>query len=61
MKEHLDLTLAEAVDRLQGNFAADIADHERVHLAIRTMAGYVEQRDHRPVPREVRRLRGMIT
>ncbi len=38
MKEHLDLTLREAVDRLQGNFAADIADCEQVHLAILTMA-----------------------
>jgi hypothetical protein len=38
MKEHLDLTLREAVDRLQGNFAADIADYEQVHLAILTMA-----------------------
>ena len=38
MKEHLDLTLAEAVDRLPGNFAADIADCDRVHLAILTMA-----------------------
>ncbi len=38
MKQHLDLTLREAVDRLQGNFAADIADYEQVHLAILAMA-----------------------
>jgi len=38
MKSHLDLTLQEAVDRLNGRFAADIADYERVHLEILTMA-----------------------
>lgn len=38
MKTHLDLTLKEAVDRLNGNYAADIADYEQVHLEILTMA-----------------------
>jgi hypothetical protein len=38
MKMHLNLTLQEAVDRLQGNFTADIADYEQVHLEILTMA-----------------------
>jgi len=38
MKEHLDLTLAEAVARLSGDFAGDIAAYEAVHLAILDMA-----------------------
>lgn len=38
MKAHLDETLAEAVDRLNGRFAADIADYERVHRHILAMA-----------------------
>ncbi len=38
MKSHLDLTLQEAVDRLNGNFTADIADYERVHAEILEMA-----------------------
>lgn len=38
MKSHLDLTLQEAVDRLNGNFPADIADYERVHVEILAMA-----------------------
>lgn len=38
MKSHLDLTLQEAVDRLNGNFTADIADYESVHLEILSMA-----------------------
>src|SRR5262249_3205276 len=38
MKSHLDLTLQEAVDRLHGNFTADIADYGRVHIEILSMA-----------------------
>jgi hypothetical protein len=38
MKTHLDLTLKEAVDRLNGNFTSDIADYEQVHLEILSMA-----------------------
>ena len=41
MKSHLDLTLQEAVDRLNGNFTADIADYERVHLEILGMADFL--------------------
>ena len=40
-KSHLDLTLQEAVDRLNGNFTADIADYERVHLEILSMADFL--------------------
>jgi hypothetical protein len=38
MKDHLDLTLAEAVARLQGHYADDIAAYERVHGEILEMA-----------------------
>ena len=38
MHEHLDLTTAEVVARLQGNWAADIAAYEKVHTQIRKMA-----------------------
>jgi hypothetical protein len=38
MRRHLDLTLAEAADRLAGNFEQDIADYELVHREILRMA-----------------------
>jgi hypothetical protein len=38
MKTHLDQTLKEAIDRLQGRFAADIRDYEAVHRHILEMA-----------------------
>lgn len=38
MKEHLDLTLAEAVDQLQGNYPASVAGYDKVHDAILAMA-----------------------
>jgi hypothetical protein len=38
MKEHLDQTLAEAVDELNGNYAASVNDYETVHLHILAMA-----------------------
>ncbi len=38
MKTHLDQTLTEAVDELNGNFAAGVVDYEAVHLHILTMA-----------------------
>jgi hypothetical protein len=38
MKDHLDLTLAEAVARLQGRYADDIAAYDRVHAEILAMA-----------------------
>lgn len=38
MREHLDLTLTEAVDQLQGHYAASVADYDRVHTAILAMA-----------------------
>ena len=38
MHDHLDNTLAEAVDHLGGNYAADIADYDKVHTPILAMA-----------------------
>jgi hypothetical protein len=38
MKTHLDETLKEAVDRLNGRFAADVRDYEAVHASILEMA-----------------------
>jgi hypothetical protein len=38
MKEHLDQTLAEAVDELSGNYAASVNDYEAIHLHILAMA-----------------------
>ena len=38
MKDHLDLTLSEAVNRLQGHYAADIADYDEIHVQILHMA-----------------------
>ena len=38
MREHLDLTLAEAVDQLQGRYPQSVADYDKVHDAVLQMA-----------------------
>jgi hypothetical protein len=52
MEEHLNTTLAEAVSRLSGDYAADIADYDVVHAHILVMAdflsnGIIEQQPHK--------------
>jgi hypothetical protein len=38
MRTHLDQTLAEAADRLAGDYAADIRDYDAIHRHILKMA-----------------------
>jgi hypothetical protein len=38
MQDHLDLTLEEAVARLQGRYADDIAAYDQIHVQILSMA-----------------------
>ncbi len=43
MKSHLELTLAEASDRLDSNWPGDVADYDQVHNEILQMAGMLTQ------------------
>jgi hypothetical protein len=54
MVEHLDTTLAEALSRLGGNFAQDIADYEVVHHHILEMADFLSNGIIRQFPRKFR-------
>jgi hypothetical protein len=54
MTEHLDLTLEEAVARLQGNYAADIAAYEKIHASILEMADMLSAGIITQFPREFR-------
>jgi hypothetical protein len=38
MKEHLDQTLADAVDELDGNYTASVSYYEAIHLHILAFA-----------------------
>ena len=51
MREHLDLTLAEASHRLAGDYAKDIAAYEAVHVAILHMADMLSRGIIRQFPR----------
>jgi hypothetical protein len=54
MKTHLDQTLQEAVDRLGGNYAADIRDYERIHRHILEMADTLSTGIMKQFPRRFR-------
>jgi hypothetical protein len=54
MKVHLDETLKEATDRLQGRFAADIRDYEAVHRHILEMADMLSSGTIRQFPAKFR-------
>jgi hypothetical protein len=54
MKTHLDHTLKEATDRLQGRFAADIRDYESVHHHILEMADMLSDGIIRQFPAKFR-------
>jgi hypothetical protein len=55
MRTHLDLTLAEAVARLQGDWPADIAAYEQVHEEILHMADMLSAGIIRQFPKQFRR------
>jgi hypothetical protein len=44
MKDHLDLTLREALARLQGRYADDIAAYDEIHVQILGMADMLSDR-----------------
>jgi hypothetical protein len=54
MKEHLDQTLLEAQDRLQGRFAADVRDYDAVHRHILDMADTLSAGIMRQFPQRFR-------
>jgi hypothetical protein len=54
MKAHLDQTLSEAVDRLQGKYADDIRDYEEVHHHILQMADELSAGIIKQFPRRFR-------
>jgi hypothetical protein len=54
MAEHLDTTLAEAVSRLSGDYAQDIADYEVVHHHILMMADLLSNGIIQQFPRKFR-------
>ena len=54
MREHLDLTVAEAVARKQGNYAADVAAYDAIHLQILHMADMLTEGIIRQFPAQFR-------
>jgi hypothetical protein len=54
MKGHLDQTLREAVHRLQGKYAADVPDYDRIHNHILAMADSLSEGIIKQFPRRFR-------
>ena len=54
MKQHLDVTLKEAVDQLDGRFAAGVADYDSIHRHILEMADTLSAGIIRQFPRRFR-------
>jgi hypothetical protein len=54
MRRHLDQTVGEAVNRLQGNYAADIRDYDRIHHHILVMADTLSSGIIKQFPRRFR-------
>jgi len=54
MKRHLDQTLNEAVNRLSGNYAADVRDYDEIHHHILQMADTLSMGIIKQFPRRFR-------
>jgi hypothetical protein len=54
MKAHLEQTLNEAQDRIQGRFAADVRDYDAVHRHILEMADTLSTGIMRQFPQRFR-------
>jgi hypothetical protein len=52
MKMHLDLTLKEATDRLQGKYADDIQDYDKVHQHILGLADLLSSGIEKQFPKK---------
>jgi hypothetical protein len=56
MHEHLNLTLTEATDQLQGRYSASVADYDRVQGQILKMADMLSDGIARQFPSRIRQL-----
>jgi hypothetical protein len=54
MKGHLDQTLSEAVNRLDGKYAADVRDYDKIHNHILMMADTLSKGIIKQFPRRFR-------
>jgi hypothetical protein len=54
MRRHLDQTISEAVNRLQGNYRADVRDYDEIHRHILVMADTLSSGIIKQFPRRFR-------